>query len=289
MAGSKESMTESTNITIGLDVGGSTTKVIGIQGTKFLEPCRVTGSDPVSAAYGGIGKFLNVNDLKLSQVSCLKITGVGVSYLKAHIFDKETICVPEFEAVGIGGLYSAHLTEAVVVSMGTGTSIVRANAQGVTHLIGSGVGGGTILGLAKEILDIDNPALISSMAEQGDVTKVDLSVGDITVDPIPGLKPETTAANFAKIDDTCSKVDLASGIVNLCFQSVGTAAVLAARSQGLEDIVFVGSVLEMEAGRKILQEFASLYKLRIHVPPEPKYSTAMGAALFQNKDFDCLA
>lgn len=289
MAGAKESMTESKSITIGLDVGGSTTKVIGIQGTKFLEPCRVTGSDPVSAAYGGIGKFLNVNDLKLSQVSCLKITGVGVSYLKAHIFDKETICVPEFEAVGIGGLYSAHLTEAVVVSMGTGTSIVRANAQGVTHLIGSGIGGGTILGLAKEILDIDNPALISSMAEQGNVTKVDLSVGDITVDDIPGLKPETTAANFAKIDDTCSEADLASGIVNLCFQSVGTAAVLAARSQGLEDIVFVGSVLEMEAGRKILQEFASLYKLRIHVPPEPKYSTAMGAALFQNKDFDCLA
>jgi len=115
----------------------------------------VRATDPISSVYGAFGKFINTNRLQLSDISRVMVTGVGSSYLNERIYNIPTGKVEEFYAIGMGGLFLSGLSKAVVVSMGTGTAFVRAEKNGnVKHLGGTGVGGGTLLGLSNRMLNI---------------------------------------------------------------------------------------------------------------------------------------
>ena len=267
------------SVVIGLDIGGSTTKVVGFEGDKLLQFAFVKASDPVAAAYGGIGKFLNINHLKLSDIDKIMMTGVGASYINSDLLEHPTLIAPEFESVGRGGRYISGIDSAIVVSMGTGTSIVYSDKKGTEHIIGSGVGGGTVLGLANRMINVRDFQLISDMSAEGDIGNIDLSIGDISRSEIPGLSSDTTASNFGKVSDSATPQDLALGIVNMVFQSVGTNAVLCARMKNIRDIVFVGSLTKIEQGRATLANFSKLYNVNIRVPNSAEYSTAIGAAL----------
>ncbi|NLA71377.1 MAG: type II pantothenate kinase [Clostridiaceae bacterium] len=278
---SSHNRSDSNGVLIGLDVGGSTTKIIGFRGNSLLRETLVQASDPIASAYGALGKFLILNNLTLDQVGGIHATGVGASYLDGHLLECTTTIVPEFDAVGLGGLYTAGVDRAVVVSMGTGTSFVYADRQTMRHIIGSGIGGGTLLGLAQVMLSVRDFKSISEMAEQGNLNMIDLSIGDISRYDIPGLSADTTASNFGRVVDHVTHDDIALGIVNLVFQSVGTAAVLAARLEGVEKIVYTGNLLRVSSGRAVLANFADLYGLDIIIPEHAEYATAIGAALYQ--------
>ena len=268
-------------VLIGLDVGGSITKIIGFKEDRLLRQARVQANDPVASAYGALGKFLTLNDLKLEEIEAIHVTGVGASYLDEGLHDCRTVRVPEFDAVGLGGLYVSGLDRAIVVSMGTGTSIVYADRKVIRHMIGSGVGGGTLLGLAQVILNVRDFTSVGELADLGDLHRVDLTVGDISRYDIPGLSSDTTASNFGKVGDHATPNDLALGIINLVFQSVGTAAVLAARLEKVDQIVFTGNLLHVDQGRQVLAGFSSLYDTHIKIPEKAEYATAIGAALYQ--------
>lgn len=277
-------LTDKDKVLIGLDVGGSITKIIGFRAGRLLEETRVQANDPVASAYGALGKFLTLNDLQLDQVDSIHATGVGASYLDGRLLECKTVIVPEFEAVGIGGLYTASVDRAIVVSMGTGTSLIYAHDRQIRHIIGSGVGGGTLLGLAQVMLNVRDFKNIEEMASLGRLEEVDLSIGDISRDEIPGLSSSTTASNFGKVGDHVTPSDLALGIVNLVFQSVGTSAVLAARLEKVDKIVMTGNLMRVDKGREVLQGFSQLYKIDIIVPERAEYATAIGAALYIPQD-----
>ncbi len=267
------------SIVIGLDVGGSTTKVVGFSGKKMLQKTMVRASDPATSTYGGIGNFLTLNKLRLSDVKEVYITGVGASHISHDVLGLPAQKVDEFLSVGLGGLFLSGLDKAIVVSMGTGTSLVSVNRAGSKHIIGTGVGGGTLLGLSKAILGINDFTLISEMALKGNLRDIDLSIGDLSTVDIGGLAANTTASNFGKLNDKVKDEDMALGIVNLVFQSIGTVAIMASRLENLEQIVFVGSLSKVEAGRNCLYQFSELYKKEIIIPQDAEYSTAIGAAL----------
>ncbi len=269
-------------IKVGLDIGGSTTKVVGFADKKILSTALVRASDPVASAYGAFGKFISTNQLSLDDIDEIYMTGVGASYLNYQIFDRPTQAVGEFLSVGLGGLYISGQSEGIIVSIGTGTSIVYAKDQAVEHIIGSGVGGGTLLGLANKMINVRDFDLINKMAEAGQLTEIDLNISDITQGEIPGLKPETTASNFGKTKDSASANDLAKGIVNLVFQSVGTASILASRLKGTNKIIVVGSATRIHEAKKVFADFAQLYKVQIEMPEQSEYATAIGAALSSN-------
>ncbi len=268
-------------ILIGLDVGGSITKIVGFGRGSQLQEARVRANDPIASAYGALGKFLTLNDLRIDQIDAIHTTGVGASYLDGRLLECETLPVPEFDAVGLGGLYVAGLDRAIVVSMGTGTSIVYADRKEIRHIIGSGVGGGTLLGLAQVILNVRDFESVGEMAGRGDLRRIDLTVGDISRYEIPGLSDDTTASNFGKVGDQATSDDLAMGIVNLVFQSVGTDAVLAARLEKVTKIVFTGNLLHVDKGRDVLADFSQLYSVDILIPEQAEYATALGAALYK--------
>lgn len=267
------------SLILGLDVGGSTTKVVGFEDGKMLESVIVKASDPLASAYAGLGKFVEATGRKLSQIDTVMATGVGASCLSGDLLERKTILVNEFESVGIGGIFLAGIQEAIVVSMGTGTSLVEAKGSNVRHIIGSGVGGGTLLGLADRLINVSDFDTINELSKSGKLENVDLTVGDLTQKEIPGLTPSTTASNFGKLAGLSEPEDLAAGIVNLVFQSVGTAAVLAARLCQLNTIVVTGNLTRIRLGRQILENFSQLYGVNFLIPDQAEYATAIGAAL----------
>ena len=59
-------------IVIGIDIGGSTTKIVGFRDGKnertLMTPLFVKSTDPITSVYGAFGKFIDCNGLALSDV-----------------------------------------------------------------------------------------------------------------------------------------------------------------------------------------------------------------------------
>ena len=139
---------------IGIDVGGSTTKIIAIRDGEILKPIQVKATDAKTSVYGAFGRYCNENDILLKDIEEVKVTGVGPTFITEDLYGIPTKHVDEFQAIGLGGLHMSGLKEAVIVSMGTGTAFVHADQSEIVHLGGTGVGGGTLRGLASGLLDL---------------------------------------------------------------------------------------------------------------------------------------
>jgi type II pantothenate kinase len=92
-------------ITLGIDIGGSTTKLIGLDtdGNR-LGALQIRASSPTASAYGALGSFLTEHKVGLDSISRITLTGVGASFLHGNIYDIPTDTVHEFTAIGRGGL-----------------------------------------------------------------------------------------------------------------------------------------------------------------------------------------
>ena len=101
-------------IIVGLDVGGSTTKVVGMDGDKIIGNKIVKADDPVTSAFGALGKLMDSYELKISDIEKLKITGVGASFPTGNLLGIPTVRIQEFFATGQGGLFLSGLDHAVV-------------------------------------------------------------------------------------------------------------------------------------------------------------------------------
>jgi len=267
---------------LGVDVGGSTTKIVGFSGADLVGTLQVRAADQITSLYGAIGNFLRKYGKSLNDVSQIALTGVGASFIDEPIYGIETRKVDEFLAVGHGALHLTGLKEALVMSLGTGTAIVRAAEDGITHIGGSGVGGGTILGLASRMIGKGDIDAILALAEDGRLENVDLSVRDILGGDIPSLPPNLTASNFGKIKSTASEADLALGIVNMVFQTAGMLAVFAAQRDTIRDVVMIGMLSTFPQAMGIHKSFHPLSGLNFIIPEHSVFATAIGAA---SRDF----
>jgi type II pantothenate kinase len=264
---------------IGIDIGGSTTKIVGYAHEELLDPLTVEANDPVASASGALGKFLITNNLSIHDIELIRMTGAGASFLKQDILGIPVKKVEEFIALGHGGLYLTGLQKAVIVSMGTGTAIVKANGSCISHIGGTGVGGGTILGLSKAMLNLSDFNHIICQAEKGDLSLVDLSIADITSGDIGNLPPNLTASNFGKMNDQAGRNDLLKAIINMVFQTIGMMAVLASKIEKDQNIVMTGKLVKVDQAQKIFYQLSNLYDVKFHTPLNAEYCTAIGAAI----------
>jgi type II pantothenate kinase len=266
-------------VTLGIDVGGSNTKIIGLCNGVPTAPLHVRATDPITSVFGALGKYISINKLTLADISKIMVTGVGSSYLSEDIYGIPTEKVEEFVAVGKGGLYLSNLDKAVVVSLGTGTAYVHATKNSVAHMGGTGVGGGTILGLSSKLLNVRSFDSIIDLADQGDLSKVDLAIGDISKADVSNMSAHTTASNFGKLQDSATKADIAAGILNLVFQTVALMAVFNARIAGTNDAVICGRLANTPHCKQVLDEIHVLHGVNFITPKEAEFATALGAAL----------
>ena len=274
------------SVIIGIDVGGSTTKIVGFKEKdgkyELVEPQLVRANDPLTATYGAFGKFTDENFMSISDISKIMMTGVGASHVKRNLYGLDCCRVAEFDSIGTGGLYLSGLSEALVVSMGTGTAIVHAKENGnMSYLGGTGVGGGTLMGLSKLLIKAESIEHIAEYAESGNLENIDLKIKDITASgALSELSREMTAANFGNLSDMAEKSDVALGILNLVFETIGMVSVFAARSVGVRDIVLTGNVTQFDYCKKKFAEFNDMgYGVRFIIPERSRFATVIGAAL----------
>jgi len=266
---------------IGIDVGGSTTKAVALSGKKILHVSEMPSSDPLATSIGLLGKLVMTMGRSLKDVDVVAMAGGRSRQLPDNILGLRVVKVDEITAAGIGGIVLTGLEEALVVSMGTGTALieVRGNGKAIRHVGGTGVGGGTLLGLSRKILGISNINVLVEMAEKGDSRRVDLTVGDIVGGGIGILSPDMTASNLGKVEDTSSPEDLAAGITNLIGEVISSVSYLAASRLGLEDkIVLVGRVAKLPPVLKSIRRVLSSFGAKAIIPELPEYAVAVGAA-----------
>lgn len=277
-------------IIVGIDVGGSTTKIAGVKDGVVISPMMAKASDPVASLYGAFGKFTSENGIALTDIERLMVTGVGSAFAGERIYALPTTHVTEFVAIGRGGSYLSGLDRAIVVSMGTGTALVYCENGSSVHLGGTGVGGGTLVGLASKLLGTTNVKAIEEMAANGKHTEVDLSVNDMTDKNIgPTLQGGMTASNFGKINELAAKEDIAAGLLNMIYETVGVAAILAAREKGVKDIVLTGRLSALESASRTFGELGNTFGVNFIVPDGSEYATVIGAALtyFDGRQYGC--
>ena len=266
-------------IIIGIDVGISTTKIVGIRGGKVTAPIRITAADPITSLFGAFGKYLHDNDIELKDVEHVMLTGVGAAYIEQSIYGLPTSKSEEFVADGLGARYESKLDHTIVVSMGTGTSFVKCNGDEMRHIGGIGVGGGTLAGLSRIMLNTSDIKAVAAMAKQGNTRNIDLTIGDISAIPVPGLTMDTTASNFARAQSDATKEDIAAGLIHMVLQSIGSAAWLASLGSDIRDFVLIGNLSLLPQCKEVFPSLETLYDIRFHIPKYSQYCTAIGAAL----------
>ena len=266
---------------LGIDIGGSTTDIVGLDNNEIFDLFTVEASDPTTSAYGALGKMLTKNKLNIEDIDKIAITGVGSSYIDSTIFGINTIKIDEFEAIGLGGSFLSGINKTLVVSLGTGTAMVKVDGNKIKHIGGTGIGGGTLLGLGKGILNIIDFDEIVELSKHGNLHKVDLTIGDISNEKVGSLNQSVTASNFGNIHKIANEEDYAKGILNLIYQTIGMLAVFGARMSGNKDIVFTGKLAQIEEGITILKALRDnkSYDLNFHFPEHATFSTAIGAAI----------
>ena len=268
------------DIILGIDVGGSTTKVVGldVHGNP-LSMLRVRAEDQVTSLFGALGNYLSSNHLTLEDVRRVVLTGVGASYVDGNIYGLPTYRVDEFSASGAGALALSGQERAVVSTMGTGTAFLLAEKGRVQHLCGSGIGGGTLGGLCHKLVGMERFGQIKKLALGGDLGQVDLTIGDITKNPAATLDPTLTAANFGNLAEDANCADVAAGVVNLVLQAIGTMTVLACRCCDTKTVVLTGSMTTLDQVKPNFENFERLYGIHYIIHDNATFATAIGAAL----------
>jgi len=264
---------------IGIDIGSTTTKAVSIENGKLIKKVKTKALDAVTAATGAFGKIVLENGINIDAVERIKITGAGAPKIKNDIFGIPTDRVNEIEAIGIGGMFLSEMSNIIITNIGTGTVIIEAGERGIIHFGGSGVGGGTILGLAKKLLPTAEFSGIMELAKTGRLNQVDLLLGDITDTGISFLNGESTAANFGKMLDSANSNDIALAITNMVYQVIGVMSVFAARAKNTNRVIVTGNGSDNQLGQKVLADISSMYGIEFIYPEYAEYTTAVGAAL----------
>ena len=85
---------------VGIDVGGSTTKIVGFQSGEMIAPQFVKASDPLTSLFGAFGKFTAENNIELPDIEKIILTGVGSSFVKHDLRDAVRVLKNELVAFG---------------------------------------------------------------------------------------------------------------------------------------------------------------------------------------------
>lgn len=212
----------------------------------------------------------------------IAVTGGRSWQLPDVLGGSRVVKVDEPTATAVGGMLEQAPAPAIVVSLGTGTGIVLADPPAPPQrLVGSGIGGGTLLGLAQLLLGTTDVSRIGELARAGNVARCDLTVGDILGGGIGPVPAEATAAHFARVARagaaTPRPEDLAAALINLIGQSALRLAFEAARFHQARSIVLLGHVLDVPGFRDAIERIPLLDRSYVRIVSEPGFAVARGA------------
>jgi len=272
----------------GIDAGASLWKLACLGGElDELELLAVPAGAPeaVEEVWGQIARW---------NPGAVRVTGGGAAQILAGLRNRTEPGPPvgqvsEFAAWARGAPVLAARAgwtlppRYLLVSLGTGTSILEVDGAAASRISGMTLGGGTLLGLAQLLCHVDSFAEVAALAERGDRTRVDLTVGDIYPAGGIALDPRLTAACFAKVASR-DPADLAQALVGLLGENVGIACAALARARGIEILVFGGSAVSASPLLgEILRLAARVGGADAWLLPDGAFCGALGAAALETE------
>lgn len=261
---------------LGVDLGASAVKIVGMEGEALRLTHYEQNNNKTAAEI--LLRFMAERELPTNEIQKLVATGLNAEWSNLKNLGLSYQEVPELLATGRGATWLTRETRAVVASFGTGTAFLRAWDGEYTHLGGTGVGGGTLVGLGTRILGCGDPLRLSELAEQGDVSQVDLTIGDLCSGS-ESLPVEMTASNLAKTSGDQCNADWAAGILNLVLQVVGSMAMFCANGCGADTVIVTGAPAALPAAKAAYAKFERIYGKRFLLPEQGCFATAIGAVL----------
>jgi type II pantothenate kinase len=220
----------------------------------------------------------------------LGLTGGGAAEL-ARRLGADAVAVNEFAAWGAGAkaLLEGSGEDAgeryLLASVGTGTSVMLVDGMAVQRVGGTGLGGGTIVGLGALLLQTKSFADLVALAAAGDRRKVDLLVSDIyrRAGEIP-LAADLTAANFGKANQHGSPppepADVAHALMGLVGESIALICAGLRTALQVRHVVFGGATLRENAPlTDVLAQILGFTGTRTTFLENGEHTGALGALL----------
>lgn len=260
---------------IGIDAGGSLIKIVYSEREKLhYKKYSINEKEKLSQWLQFIAPSVKVN-----------ITG-GISVLLKENYIKNATIVDEFTSMATGSRYLLQIEENhvqgdyILISIGTGTSIYHIMQSSFERLLGTGIGGGTFIGLGYLLTGENNFYSLVEKAEEGNRVNSDLLVQDIYGHENTPLIGELTASNFGKahLNNKGTKHDYLASTIQMIAETCFLLASQAAISKQIDKLMFVGSTLE---GNRLLKQkliqFGQTANFKVIIPTVGAYCGALGA------------
>jgi len=261
---------------LGIDSGASLTKLAIRNGNEMLHRVLPAGDARPAEKL--------VAELAPRRIG---LTGGGAGELSRRL-GADAVRVNEFAAWGAGAsaLLDAEGRDAphpfLLVSLGTGTSVMLADRLSVSRVGGTALGGGTVMGLGALLLGSASFDEICALAARGERRHVDMLVSDIYRPGEIALTGDLTAANFGKpILRSGAKPkpeDVSAAIMGLVGENVALICAGLAAPHAIRHIVFGGSTLrDNPALRDVLRDITSALGREPVFLERGEYAGAVGA------------
>lgn len=229
-----------------------------------------------------VRRALAPGGIAAGDLAWIAVTGGDRRALPATIDDRPLIGVDEVRAIGRGGCALAGVSRALVTSAGSGTAVVAVDGDAARHVTGTGVGGGTLVGLARLLCGTTDPRAIDALAASGRDAVVNLTIEDVIGGAIGSLPADTTAVNFGRVARhavDATPADMAAALVNLVGQVIGVVTINAARAESMADAIIVGHLTDLPSVRRVLGLVGRYYGATLTIPDDAGQATALGALL----------
>ncbi|MFJ7826370.1 type II pantothenate kinase [Psychrobacillus sp. NPDC096623] len=272
---------------IGIDAGGTLTKI-----AYWNEQNEMIFERFLSSDFQKVKDWIESNHPNAS----ICVTGGRAEQLKVHFSSSEDIpYIVEFDATMNGVMYqmkhaSIEPNAAIIANIGTGTSIHIMQDNTHNRLGGTGIGGGTLLGLGMALTGISDFEEIIKQSRVGSRSDVDVLVSDIYKNNKLPIKGTLTASNFGGIalnpNSDSSATDLLAGVQGIIGEVVASLCIQVADAHHVEDIIYIGTTLE---DNELLQQIIESYTILKQKNPifldHHGYSGAIGALLENTKKY----
>lgn len=229
-----------------------------------------------------IFEIINKYSIDKKNIEKILATGTGSSYLDDRLEGIDIIKIDEFNAIAYGGIVLSKLEKGNIVSIGTGTTIVYSDLERVERIGGTGLGGGTLVGLGSAILsnvecgdkEITNFKTLIDMAKNGDKSNVDLMIGDISKDNIGNMTSDITAANFAATQKKANKNDYIAAVLNMILENI---MLIIKSINNKQPSVFIGTMVADNYVKDCIKKIAEYTKNEVVFVEDAEYAIVIGA------------
>jgi type II pantothenate kinase len=212
------------------------------------------------------------------------LTGGKAKQLSEKLSHKRYL-VDEFHAMAVGSKclleeLGERIEDYILISIGTGTSIYYVSSDSFERLTGTGLGGGTFIGLGTILAHTSSYHFLIDCAKKGEASKVDLLVKDIYEYTQISINGDLTAANFGKIDHSNIPQieDQVAALLQMIAENIMLLAIHMANIKNVKHLVFVGGMLEgNETFQQILASFAKSVDLKPIFLEKGIFTGALGA------------